>query len=91
MSPIFLEITFKRKPVTSRYETLRGKRGARLMNYFTQTLKFTVDKAALNFSGWKEHNIKGPPDRIKVSRLLQQDTNGHMLTSPHFVSGALYR
>jgi len=37
------------------------------MNYFTQTLKFTVDKAALNFSGWKEHDIKGPPDRIKVS------------------------
>ena len=35
------------------------------MNYFTQSLKFTVDKANIKFSGYIEKHIKGPPDRLK--------------------------
>jgi len=64
VSPISLLVSFKRLPVKSRYKKVTGVRGAKLMNYFTQSLKFTVDKAGLSFAGYIERDIRGPPDRF---------------------------
>ena len=65
VSPVSLIVSFKRTPVASRYKKVMNTRGAKLMNYFTQSLKFTVDKAEINFCGYIEKHIRGPPDRIK--------------------------
>jgi vacuolar protein sorting-associated protein 13A/C len=35
-----------------------------MMNYFTQRLKFKIDRAELKFARYEAQNIKGPPDRL---------------------------
>ena len=60
-----MRLSFKRTPVSSRYKISEDASGARLMNYFTKTLKFTIDKADLYFSGYIERGIKGPPDHLR--------------------------
>lgn len=64
VSPFTLLFSFKRQPQSSRYQTIRGTKGAKLTNYFTTRLKFTIDRADLRFQGYLVRNIKGPPDRI---------------------------
>ena len=44
VSPFVLLFSFKRQPQSSRYAVIRGVRGAKLTNYFTTRLKFTVDR-----------------------------------------------
>lgn len=63
--------------------------GAKLMNYFTHRLKFTLEKADLHFSGYRAFNVKGPPDRlieiikeVYISRLKNQALS--LLTSVNF-------
>lgn len=34
------------------------------MNYFTQHLKFSIDRASLNFARFEARNVKGPVDRL---------------------------
>mmetsp|Transcript_10115 Transcript_10115/g.22639 ORF Transcript_10115/g.22639 Transcript_10115/m.22639 type:complete len:3425 (-) Transcript_10115:94-10368(-) len=64
VSPISLLVSFKRQPERSRYQLVRGVRGAKLMNYVTTRLKFTVDKADIRFAGYIARNVKGPSDRL---------------------------
>ena len=64
ISPVSLLVSFKRQPSLSRYQLVKGVRGAKLMNYATTRLKFTVDKADIRFSGYITKNVKGPPDRL---------------------------
>lgn len=66
VSPFTIVVTFKRQPQASRYKLLRGFNGAKLMNYFTTRLKFTLDKAELKFARYDTTNVKGP-----ISRLLE--------------------
>jgi hypothetical protein len=35
-----------------------------MMRYFTQQLKFTIDKCKLEFARYEENNLKGPTDRL---------------------------
>lgn len=50
VSPFVLLLSFKRQPQSSRYAIIRGVRGAKLTNYFTTRLKFTIDRyVALRF------------------------------------------
>mmetsp|Transcript_2476 Transcript_2476/g.5221 ORF Transcript_2476/g.5221 Transcript_2476/m.5221 type:complete len:359 (-) Transcript_2476:300-1376(-) len=67
VSPFILLFSFKRQPQSSRYQIIRkgsGVRGAKLTNYFTTRLKFTIDRADLRFQGYMVRDIKGPPDRL---------------------------
>ena len=64
VSPFTLLLSFKRNPQASRYQKVRNTRGATLMNYFTQRLKFTIDRAELNFARYEDRTLKGPPDRL---------------------------
>ncbi|GAX23749.1 hypothetical protein FisN_12Hh327 [Fistulifera solaris] len=64
VSPFKVLLSFNRAPQASRYAVLRGVRGANLMNYFTQHLKFKIDRAELKFSRYEVQNVKGPPDRL---------------------------
>jgi len=64
VSPFLLLLSFKRQPQSSRYKLIRGVRGAKLANYFTTRLKFTIDRAELRFQGYMARDIKGPPDRL---------------------------
>jgi len=64
VSPITLGMTFKRAPLSARYRRVQNVRGAKLINYFTKKLKFTVKDAQLNFAGYTVENVNGPPDRI---------------------------
>jgi hypothetical protein len=64
VSPISLLVTFRRMPNSSRYAKVRGVRGASLTNYFTRRLKFTIEKAELNFARYEDKSLKGPPDRL---------------------------
>lgn len=43
---------------------MRKVKGAKLVNYFTRKLKFTIDGARLRFDGLDIKNKKGPPDFI---------------------------
>jgi hypothetical protein len=38
-----------------------------MMNYFTRKLKFTIDRAELNFARYEDRSLKGPPDRLLES------------------------
>ncbi len=62
--PTSFLVSFKRQPQNSRYQKVQNVRGAKLIDYFTKKLNFTVDRARLKFSGFKVHNVKGPADRI---------------------------
>ena len=64
VSPFILLLSFKRQPQSSRYQLIRGSSGAKLTNYFTTRLKFTIDRADLRFQGYMVRDIKGPPDRL---------------------------
>jgi len=64
VSPFILLLSFKRQPQSSRYKLVRGGRGAKLTNYFTTRLKFTVTGADLRFKGYMGRDVKGPPDRL---------------------------
>lgn len=64
VSPFKVVLSFKRAPEASRYKVRRGVRGAHLMNYFTQHLKFKIDRAELKFSRYEVQNVKGPSDRL---------------------------
>jgi len=64
VSPFILLLSFKRQPQSSRYQLIRGVKGAKLTNYFTTRLKFTIDRADLRFQGYVVRDIKGPPDRL---------------------------
>jgi len=67
VSPFTMLVTFKRNPDSSRYQKAHNVRGATLMNYFTQKLKFTIDKAELNFARYEDRSLTGPPDRLLES------------------------
>lgn len=64
VSPFTLLVTFKRNPEKSRYKKVQKVRGANLMNYFMQRLKFTIERAELKFGRYEERSLKGPPDRL---------------------------
>jgi vacuolar protein sorting-associated protein 13A/C len=64
VSPFTIVVTFKREPETSRYKLLKDVRGAKLMNYFTTRLKFTLDRAELKFARYEASNIRGPANRL---------------------------
>jgi hypothetical protein len=64
ISPFKIIVSFKRQPHVNRYKRLRDVRGARIMNYFTTKLKFTLDKAELSFSRYEASNLKGPADKL---------------------------
>ena len=64
VSPVSLLVTFRRNPNSSRYQKVRNVRYAKLMNYFTRRLKFTIEKAELNFARYEDRGHKGPPDRL---------------------------
>jgi len=62
--PTTFLVSFKRQPQTSRYQKVKNIRGAKLVDYFTKKLNFTISSARLKFSGFQVTNVKGPPDRI---------------------------
>lgn len=62
--PTSFLLSFKRQPQTSRYEKVKNVHSAKIVDYFTKKLTFTVDSAKLKFSGFQVHNVKGPPERI---------------------------
>jgi hypothetical protein len=64
VSPFALLVSFRRTPQASRYKDVRG---ANLMNYFTQRLKFTIENAELRFARYENRTLKGPPDRLLES------------------------
>jgi len=65
VSPIRLQFSFQRQPQGSRYSNRASSApGAKLMNYFTHRLKFTIQNADLKFSGYVAKNMKGPIDRV---------------------------
>jgi vacuolar protein sorting-associated protein 13A/C len=64
VSPFEMVVSFRRRPQSSRYKHLQDVRGAKLMNYFTERMKFKIDRAELKFSRYEASNIKGPPDRL---------------------------
>ena len=64
VSPFKLLVSFCRKPEASRYKHVRG---ATVVKYFTQRLKFTIDKAELRFARYEDRTLKGPPDRLLES------------------------
>ena len=77
-----LLLSFKRQPQSSRYKVIRGVRGAKLTNYFTTRLKFTIDRADLRFQGYMVRDIKGPPDRLAdtVKAVYTAQIKSKMLT-----------
>jgi hypothetical protein len=67
VSPFTLLVSFRRTPQSSRYKNFSKVRGANLMNYFTKRLKFTIERAELNFARYVDRSLKGPPDRLLES------------------------
>jgi len=61
ISPISLQVSFRRKPQESRYE---NSESAKIIRYALKKLKFTLDRAKLYFAGYLARDIKGPSDRI---------------------------
>ena len=64
VSPFEMVVSFRRRPQSSRYKHLQDVRGAKIMNYFTQRMKFKIDRAELKFARYEASSIKGPPDRL---------------------------
>lgn len=64
VSPFSVVVSFRRQPHASRYKLVRDIKGAKLMNYFTTRLKFTLEKAELRFARYNGTNIRGPPSRL---------------------------
>lgn len=65
--PSAFQVSFRRQPQTARYQRVKNVQTAKIVNYFTKKLNFTVDKAHLRFAGFTLNNAKGPPDRILQS------------------------
>jgi len=59
ISPVTLQISFKRCPEEDRYSRIEGNTKAKLLNYLTTQLKFTLDKADLNFRGYSVRDKRG--------------------------------
>jgi vacuolar protein sorting-associated protein 13A/C len=57
-------LSFKRQPQAARYKKVQNIGTAKILNYFTKKLNFTVDRARLKFASFSLNNVKGPPDRI---------------------------
>lgn len=64
VSPFCLLVSFKRNPQIDRYKKVNLRVGGALMNYFSRKLKFTIDRAELNFARYEDRSLKGPPDRL---------------------------
>jgi hypothetical protein len=64
ISPVSFVVTFKRRPLESRYHQVENVKAASTVNYFVKHLKFTVKDAKLNFRGYHIQNVRGPPDRL---------------------------
>eukprot|EP00531_Pseudo-nitzschia_arenysensis_P006195 CAMPEP_0116155956 /NCGR_PEP_ID=MMETSP0329-20121206/22580_1 /TAXON_ID=697910 /ORGANISM="Pseudo-nitzschia arenysensis, Strain B593" /LENGTH=877 /DNA_ID=CAMNT_0003653017 /DNA_START=204 /DNA_END=2835 /DNA_ORIENTATION=- len=64
VSPFTIVVSFRRSPELARYNKVQDAPGAALTNYFTRKLKFTIDKAELNFSRYENRTLKGPMDRL---------------------------
>ncbi len=65
VSPFSLLVSFKRNPQIDRYKKVNSRvGGSALMNYFSRKLKFTIDRAELNFARYEDRSLKGPPDRL---------------------------
>ena len=65
VSPFCLLVSFKRNPQTTRYKNVHsGDGGSAMMNYISRRLKFTIDRAELNFARYEDRSLKGPPDRL---------------------------
>lgn len=66
VSPFTIVVSFRRSADTSRYKKSKTDVAttAAIANYFTRKLKFTIDKAELNFSRYEDKTLKGPPDRL---------------------------
>jgi vacuolar protein sorting-associated protein 13A/C len=62
--PTSFILSFKRQPQASRYQNVQNIKGAKIVDYFSKKLNFTVDKAHLRFSGFNITNVKGPLDKI---------------------------
>ena len=64
VSPFNLVVSFRRTPQAERYEKFVNSKGANLMRYFTQQLKFTIHDCSLHFARYEEKGLKGPQDRL---------------------------
>jgi len=64
VSPFIIVVSFRRSPELARYKKVRGAPGAAVTNYFTRKLKFTIDKAELNFARFEDHTLKGPSESL---------------------------
>lgn len=64
VSPFTVVVSFRRSPEMARYNKISNAPGAAITNYFTRKLKFTIDKAELNFSRYEDRSLKGPSDRL---------------------------
>jgi len=65
VSPFSLLVSFKRDPQASRYKKIGpNAQGSAMVNYFMRNLKFTIDRADLNFARYEDRSLKGPPDRL---------------------------
>jgi vacuolar protein sorting-associated protein 13A/C len=64
VSPFTLVVSFRRSPEMARYNKVGNAPGAAITNYFTRKLKFTIDKAELNFARYEDRSLKGPTDRL---------------------------
>ena len=64
VSPFAIVVSFRRSPELARYKKVHDAPGAALANYFTRKLKFTIDKAELNFTRYEDRTLKGPLDRL---------------------------
>jgi hypothetical protein len=64
VSPFTMVVSFRRSPEATRYKEVMNAPGAALTNYFTRKLKFTIDKAELNFARYEDRTLKGPSDRL---------------------------
>ncbi|KAK1743056.1 vacuolar protein sorting-associated protein 13 [Skeletonema marinoi] len=85
VSPFILLLSFKRQPQSSRYKLVRGGRGAKLTNYFTTRLKFTVTGADLRFKGYMGRDVKATS--INDWKYLAARESG----SEEFIEGDIFR
>jgi len=64
VSPFTIVVSFRRSPELARYKKVHDAPGAAVTNYFTRKLKFTIEKAELNFTRYEDRTLKGPLDRL---------------------------
>ena len=64
VSPFTVVVSFRRSPDLARYKKANDAPGSAVTNYFTRKLKFTIDKAELNFTRYEDRTLKGPSDSL---------------------------